>query len=317
MKLLIFCVYFILVECSCPFSSESKRDNVIGGRSALLEANQFMHQQYSSCKKMLSQKIETFPLIIVNTYNDSMTLTWNGKKETVGSITTELYTNLKMVTHSVLNTLLMLEPTIYLANDTEYLPLSPDVINTINQYYSLLISANSSLNSCCNFSTEVLSRQYIIFSRVVGFLNKVKERGVINQQELYNFGNNTQPIIEINIQEASIDMVNFLHSKVMTWKRQMNEGEWSNLRVIIMAEHMPRQDFLHMQYFAKLLHTDPQSGLRVVYAENVVNEEDAYDLLMTHLVDFTAGQVFWENADHMHKDITASAVRKYLPNILP
>jgi len=40
------------------------------------------------------------------------------------------------------------------------------------------------------------------------FLNKVKERGVINQQELYNFGNNTQPIIEINIQEAAIDMVN-------------------------------------------------------------------------------------------------------------
>jgi hypothetical protein len=72
-----------------------------------------------------------------------------------------------------------------------------------------------------------------------------------------------------------------------------------------------------MQYFARLLNTPILSGLRIIYAEHVSLEEDAIDLFATHLTDFTAGDAFWNDPDHMHSDIQAAAAAEYLPILIP
>lgn len=72
-----------------------------------------------------------------------------------------------------------------------------------------------------------------------------------------------------------------------------------------------------MQYFSRLLETPITSGLRVIYAEHVADEAEAIDLLATHLVDFTAGAAFWNDAEHMHTDLLAAAAAEYIPKLLP
>ena len=79
---------------------------------------------------------------------------------------------------------------------------------------------------------------------------------------------------------------------------------------------MPRENFVVMQYFLRLLH-EPREGRRVVYAESLWQESQALDLLGTHLLDGSVGEAFFGDYMRMHRDLLGDAASHYLRDLLP
>ena len=77
---------------------------------------------------------------------------------------------------------------------------------------------------------------------------------------------------------------------------------------------MPRQNNLATQYFARLLH-EKGEGPRIVYAESMYDEQQALDLLATHLLDTQIGADFFADRWRMHRDLLGPAATRYLDRL--
>ena len=106
------------------------------------------------------------------------------------------------------------------------------------------------------------------------------------------------------------------HAQVLEWRRELSPEEWSQLHVVIIGPHMPREDWVVTQYFLRVLH-EPKEGRRVVYAESQWEEAQAMDLLGTHLLDGNVGEAFFGDYMRMHRDLLGDAASQYLSRLLP
>ena len=116
--------------------------------------------------------------------------------------------------------------------------------------------------------------------------------------------------------EASRAQLDATHAQVSAWRRDLSPQEWSELHVVIIGPHMPREDLVVTQYFLRLL-DEPVEGRRVVYAESLWEEPKALDLLRTHLLDGSAGEAFFGDYMRMHRDLLGDAAKQYLLRVLP
>jgi hypothetical protein len=83
--------------------------------------------------------------------------------------------------------------------------------------------------------------------------------------------------------------------------------------VFIATAHMPRQELIAYQYFAKLLNQS-QEGDRVIVGENpeTETEQQGIDLLLTHILDRQIAIQFFNDPWRMHRDLLSDAGKKWL-----
>ena len=86
---------------------------------------------------------------------------------------------------------------------------------------------------------------------------------------------------------------------------------------------MPRTGNLAMQYFSVIL-GEPYEGryevegdnrdnsFRLIYGENIFDEESALRLLGTHLIDADIGTYFFNDSQRMHRDLLADATEEII-----
>jgi hypothetical protein len=103
----------------------------------------------------------------------------------------------------------------------------------------------------------------------------------------------------------------------------MTPEEKQHLRVVVGASHMPRTGNLAMQYFSVIL-GEPYEGryqvegdnrdnsFRLIYGENIFDEESALRLLGTHLIDADIGTYFFNDSQRMHRDLLADATEEII-----
>jgi hypothetical protein len=193
--------------------------------------------------------------------------------------------------------------------------LDDERLKALTDLRALIPPAEASLDSL-KLSAATLARQKQIVSASLAFLDQAAAHRKFQRTALLAFTRRMAPLVMENVNEATRAQLDATHVQVSALRRELNAQEWSQLHVVIIGPHMPREDLVVTQYFLRLLH-EPREGHRVVYAESLWQESQALDLLGTHLLDGNVGEAFFGDAMRMHRDLLGDAARKYLPRVLP
>jgi hypothetical protein len=281
------------------FSASPLRAQARSAKDPLLDSlNGEFRAQY---KLALTESLEQAgPLILEE--GDDLILVRNGERTRVLIKPVE-YHELKAVAHIPLAIFLMLS----FAPDSI---LSIPRIESLQHYRDLMVAARSSLPSR-HLTPEQLSRQQKIFSASFELLDGVIAKGEVNRPALESFTRQVAPLLMANVADATAAEMRELYKTVLAWQRQLSPAEWARLHMVMIGPHMPREQEASIQFFERLFH-EPIEGRRIIYAESLWKEQDALNLLATHVVDEAAGEAFFGDPMRMHRDLLADAAKAYL-----
>jgi hypothetical protein len=244
------------------------------------------------------------PTLIVS--GDNFVLLRDGRR-VEANVEAAIYDALKTIAHIPLAIYVTLTPADGALDD--------DRFKTLAGLRELIPPADASLAGL-KLSAATLNRQKRIVTASLAFLNDVAERRKYTRSLLLEFTRGMAPLVMENVAEATRAQLDATHAQVSAWRRELSAQEWSQLHVLIVGPHMPRENLVVTQYFLRLLH-EPGEGRRVVYAESLWEEPKALDLLGTHLLDGSVGEAFFGDYTRMHRDLLGDAARQYLPRLLP
>jgi hypothetical protein len=244
------------------------------------------------------------PTLIVN--GDNLALLRDGRR-IEANVGTPIYDPVKTIAHIPLAIYVTLTPGDGAIGD--------DRLKTLAGLRDLIPPAAASLDTL-KLSATTLARQKHIVSASLRFVDDVAGSRKFARSSLLAFARAMAPLLMENVAEATRAQLDALHPQVSAWRRDLSPREWSELHVVIIGPHMPREDLVVTQYFLRLLN-EPGEGGRVVYAESLWDEPKALDLLGTHELDGSAGEAFFGDYMRMHRDLLGDAAKQYLPRLLP
>ncbi len=270
--------------------------------AALTALNDAFRAAYADAKKRVLAAAG--PTLLVS--GDTFTLMRGERRKEVNA-GTPIYDPVKTIAHVPL--------AIYVALTPGNGAIDDDRLKTLENLRTLIPPAEASLNTL-KLSAATLARQKQIVSASLAFLDRAASARSFQRTALLAFTRRMAPLVMENVNEATRAQLDATHAQVSALRREMSDQEWSQLHVVIIGPHMPREDLVVMQYFLRLLH-EAREGRRVVYAESLWQEPQAIDLLGTHLLDGDVGEAFFGDAMRMHRDLLGDAAKKYLPHVLP
>jgi hypothetical protein len=270
--------------------------------AALTKLNDAFRAAYADAKRRVLAA--SGPTLIVN--GDTFILLRDGRRVEANTAT-PIYDPVKTIAHIPLAIFVTLTP-----GDGA---LDDDRIKTLTNLRELIPPAERSLDTL-KLPAGTMGRQKQIVAASLAFLDEVAGKRKSARTELVAFTRRMAPLVMENVADATRAQLDATHAQVSAWRRELSPQEWSQLHVLIVGPHMPREDLVVTQYFQRLLH-EPREGRRVVYAESLWQEPQALDLLGTHLLDGGVGEAFFGDDMRMHRDLLADAAKQYLPRLLP
>jgi len=270
--------------------------------AALTALNDAFRAAYADSKRRVLAS--SAPILIVNGDNFSLVRS-AGRME--GNAGTPVYDPLKTIAHIPLAIYVALTPGEEALDDSRF--------KTLTGLRQLLPPAAASLDTL-RLPAITLARQRRIMAACLAYMDGVIRTRRYERPELLAFTRRMAPLLMENVDDATRAQLDAIHALVSKWRRDLSPQEWSQLHVVIIGPHMPREDLVVMQYFLRLLQ-EPREGRRVIYAESQWQESQALDLLGTHLVDGGAGEAFFGSYVRMHRDLLGDAAKQYLPRLLP
>ena len=244
------------------------------------------------------------PTLIVN--GDHFALL-RGSRRTEANVAVPIYDPVKTIAHIPL--------AIYVTLTPGEGSVDTGRLETLARLRELIPPAERSLDML-QLPAATLARQKRIVAASLAFLDGVVARRSFARTGLVEFTRSMAPLLMENVADATLAQLHATHAQVSAWRRELTAKEWSELHVLIVGPHMPRQGMVVMQYFLRLL-GEKEEGRRVVYAESLWQEPQALDLLGTHLLDGSVGEAFFGDDLRMHRDLLGDAAKQYLPQILP
>ncbi len=269
---------------------------------ALTALNNAFRAAYSDAKSRVLAS--SGPTMIVN--GDNFSLLRDGRR-VEANVGTPIYDPVKTIAHIPLAIYVTLTPGDGAVGD--------DRLKTLANLRELIPPAEASLDTL-KLPAATLARQKKIVAASMAFLSDVAGRRRFARASLLAFTRDVAPLVTQNVTEATRAQLDATHAQVSAWRRDLSRREWSQLHVLIIGPHMPREDLVVTQYFLRLLE-EPREGRRVVYAESLWEEPKALDLLGTHLLDGSVGEAFFGDYMSMHRDLLGTAASQYLPTLLP
>jgi hypothetical protein len=267
---------------------------------ALTELNQAFRKAYAGAKQRLVAGVD--PLLIVN--GDTAILVRGGKRSEA-PVNASTYHTVKSIAHIPL--------AIFVALTPGEGALDADRKQTLTGLRNLIPPARASLDGL-SLPKETLARQDQMVSQSLAFLDDVLKRDEFTRAALTAYVRKITPMVMANVADATRAQLDVLHKQVTTWRAELTPAEWAKIQVLVIGPHMPRENGVVMQYFAKVLH-EPKEGRRIVYAESLWEEPRALDLVGTHLLDGAVGEAFFNDYLRMHRDLLADAARDYLKKL--
>lgn len=268
---------------------------------AFHEVNQQLLVNYSAAKAELRKKLGALVICMDN----SLTLIRDGKRESIPFIKPH-YTGLKEVAHITLGTFVLL------VNHTNE-ELSETTITKLKQYKTAIEKASAAVATDEALEPAEQERQRTLINQTVSFLNQAIESKHVSAEELQKYARSTSdPDLE-NAYAAVASQMASMDKTMARWRKEMTPHEWNNMYVFIATLHMPRQELIAYQYFAKLLHQS-QEGDRVIVGESPgsMTEEQGIDLILTHILDRQVAIQFFDDPWRMHRDLLSEAGKKWL-----
>lgn len=268
---------------------------------AFNEVNEQLHKNYAHAKDEIRQGLG--PIILCA--NNSISLL-KGKDKTTISFIKPHYTGLKQVAHITLGSYILL------TNHTDE-DLNAEKIERLQAFKTGIEKASLELQKNQGLEPEDNPRQEELIKKTLAFLSKVIDEKRVSQADLQKYVRTcTVPDLE-NAYEAAGSQITTMDNAVAKWHKEMTPEEWKKLHVIIWTTHMPRQGLASFQYFSKLLN-QPQEGEQLIVAESPgpSDDEQAIDLLLTHILDGKVAADFFQDPWRMHRDLLSDGAQKYL-----
>ena len=269
--------------------------------AALTDLNNAFRAAYADAKRRVLAA--SGPTLIVN--GDTFTLLREGRRVEANA-GTPIYDPVKTIAHIPLAIYVTLTPGDGAIDD--------DRLKTLTGLRELIPPAERSLDTL-KLTAATLARQKQIVGASLAFLDDVAGTRKFARTALLAFTHRMAPLVMENVTEATRAQLDATHALVSAWRRDLSAQEWSQIHVLIIGPHMPREDLVVTQYFLRLL-GEPREGRRVVYAESLWQEPQALDLLGTHLLDGGVGEAFFGDYMRMHRDLLGDAAKEYLPRLL-
>jgi hypothetical protein len=269
--------------------------------AALTALNDAFRAAYTEAKSRVLASAG--PTLIVN--GDRFSLLRDGQRLEANA-GTPIYDPVKTIAHIPLAIYVTLTP-----GDGA---LDDDRLKTLAGLRELIPPAERSLDTL-KLPAATLARQKQIVAAALAFLEGVAGERKFARTALLAFTRRMAPLVMENVAEATRAQLDATHAQVSAWRRDLSPREWSQLHVLIIGPHMPREDLVVTQYFLRLL-GEAREGRRVVYAESLWQEPQALDLLGTHLLDGDVGEAFFGDYLRMHRDLLGDAAKAYLPRLL-
>jgi len=281
----------------------------------LTKCNEWFHGVYSSTHQTLTRTVsDDHPVILV--LGTRMIFLHKQNREDV-EFSPPVFDWLKISSHVPLALSLIVQPFMYthIKNGK-----GSDIDNNAkNQLKELLIHINKITPQLSLYfpDAKMRTRQEFIFDQTEKMARSLLEMGHMNTEEIKTYISHVRKCIDENISDATKLHLLSMHKQVMKFRQHTKSEEWNGLRVAVAGSPVPRGKEMHMMYFQELLGVTPGKNGRLVYAENITDEDKMLDLLGSHSTDEEIGITFWGNAQRMHSDVMAKDCDKYLMDIFP
>jgi hypothetical protein len=189
--------------------------------------------------------------------------------------------------------------------------LDDDMVAQLRTYRALIeVVRNQVLRR--DLPKEQAERQAAIIDASLGIVEPVLATRTCRSAERIAFARRMAPLVLANVTDATRAQLDAVHRQLGQWRQGLSAAEWERLTVVVMGHQLPRQGNVFTQYFARLL-GEAGEGNRIVYAESLLEEQTALDLLATRLVDTKIGYDFFDDSTRMYRDLLGDAARDYLP----
>ncbi len=268
---------------------------------AFNEVNSQLRRNYATAKAEIRHNLKA----IVICMDNSLTLVRGDKRESIPFIKPH-YTGLKEVAHITLGTFVLL------VNHTDE-QLSDSTIAKLREYKSEIEKSSPLVPTEEALEPADQARQKALIQQTLEFLSKTIENKRVTAQGLRSFVHSTSvPDLE-NANDAVASQMVSMDEAMAKFRSEMTADQWKNMYVFIATMHMPRQQLIAYQYFAKLLN-QKQEGDRIIVGESPGNmtEEQGIDLILTHILDRQIAIQFFNDPWRMHRDLLSDAGRKWL-----
>jgi hypothetical protein len=285
-----------------------KDDDLIQTYSRVIDGlNEAFHHNYSQAisKRHGSLGRRQTPAIIVS--GDHVTLFYDGKKEQE-LIIPPLYQEVKSISHLSFGIYVTL-------TNNGYGPLAQEMQSDLT-YQLELINEGLAILDQLDIPSEFVALQRDMLSLSAEILGDVLERRVIEEERVNEFGRVSAPLYLNNAALAARLELDELHRVINRWQKQIDPEDWQKVYVVICAAHQARYRETTRQYFQRLFHEiesiDAKDENRVIYAENIYDNEAALLLLARHLVDQKTSIALFEDRKRLQEDLMADGAAAYL-----
>ncbi len=265
---------------------------------AFSEVNSLFRKDYANAKEEIRQKLG--PIIICT--GDSISLL-RGKDKTLLTFIKPRYTGLKELAHITLGTYVIL------VNHTDEV-LDDATLLRLRSFRDAIEQAKGKLANE-GLEPDDTKEQEQIIGKTISFLDRVIKDKKVTRLDLRNFARSTATNDLDNAYGAVSSQLATIDAQVAAWRKDMSVDDWNKLHVIMITGHMPRQQQSSFQYFSKLL-GQKREGERIIVMESSENDEQAVDLLLTHILDRKVAIDFFKDPWRMHRDLLSDAAKKYL-----
>lgn len=212
---------------------------------------------------------------------------------------------------------------------TIYLLLSPVEKNLIPldaqmpalKRLSACIDAAYSVVTSEFFSQDQIERQKTILRKSSDFLRSALDSKTVQRDTLLSFTKTLGPLMLWNAAEAGCIQINATHARMMEWKQNMSQQDWSNLMVVNLARHQARYRNAATQYFHWLIGDSgprwsyPGESKRVIFAETLGPIDKASNELAIVEIDADASEAFFGDPWRLSEDILSEGAERCIKTL--
>jgi hypothetical protein len=149
--------------------------------------------------------------------------------------------------------------------------------------------------------SPVLRAEPIETALTIMLLDRVLKDGVSRRADLDQWARTVGPQLLAAAQKAATLELEAIDAATKRWQSALGD-RFLGVHVVVIGSHMARDHEIAVDYFLHML-GEQAEGSRVVYAESLWLEQQALDLLGTHLIDAEIGRAFFGDAMRMHRDL--------------
>lgn len=218
-----------------------------------------------------------------------------------------LFTELKTIAHIPVGLFSILDPT----NGASFAAADRAALE---RYRDLIPQARAAIERI-DLTPAQEAHQGLILEASQAFIERALGDGRVAPADLTAFCRRMRPSIDANIEDSTRAYLDALNQQMGLALAQLEPKERESYVVIVGGVRQARMDNAAMQYFDRLMNDPAPISQRLMDAENIFEEPGMLRMLGFHTMASRVGVAFFDDPDHMNRDVLAQAAHAYIPTL--